>query len=157
MPENGAGDVDYYLVEIGYYTDPNNADTDGDGVSDVDISKLIAFHKSKNTIATLTAIHPPERFGVLNISDDFVTEFHEKHSGESSWVNGGFFVFEPSILDYLQGGDPTILERKPLENAAKEKQLAAFKHEGFWQCMDTKRDKDKLNNLIKNKKAPWIS
>ena len=129
--------------------------TYGDGVSDVDISKLIAFHKSKNTIATLTAIHPPERFGVLNISDDFVTEFHEKHSGESSWVNGGFFVFEPSILDYLQGGDPTILERKPLETLAQEKKLSAFKHNGFWYPMDTLRDKKYLEELWKSNSAPW--
>ena len=129
--------------------------TYGDGVSDVDISKLIAFHKSKNTIATLTAIHPPERFGVLNISDDFVTEFHEKHSGESSWVNGGFFVFEPSILDYLQGGDPTILERKPLETLAQEKKLSAFKHNGFWYPMDTLRDKKYLEELWESNSAPW--
>jgi len=143
------------IKRIESYLDDTFCLTYGDGVSDIDISKLIAFHKSKNTIATLTAIHPPERFGVLNISDDFVTEFHEKHSGESSWVNGGFFVFEPSILDYLQGGDPTILERKPLETLAQEKKLSAFKHNGFWYPMDTLRDKKYLEELWKSNSAPW--
>jgi len=143
------------IKRIESYLDDTFCLTYGDGVSDIDISKLIAFHKSKNTVATLTAIHPPERFGVLNISDDFVTEFHEKHSGESSWVNGGFFVFEPSILDYLQGGDPTILERKPLETLAQEKKLSAFKHNGFWYPMDTLRDKKYLEELWKSNSAPW--
>ena len=92
---------------------------------------------------------------MLNISDDFVTEFHEKHSGESSWVNGGFFVFEPSILDYLQGGDPTILERKPLETLAQEKKLSAFKHNGFLYPMDTLRDKKYLEELWESNSAPW--
>ena len=143
------------IKRIENYLDDTFCLTYGDGVSDIDISKLIAFHKSKNTVATLTAIHPPERFGVLNISDDFVTEFHEKHSGESSWVNGGFFVFEPSILDYLQGGDPTILERKPLETLAQEKKLSAFKHNGFWYPMDTLRDKKYLEELWESNSAPW--
>ena len=143
------------IKRIESYLDDTFCLTYGDGVSDIDISKLIAFHKSKNTVATLTAIHPPERFGVLNISDDFVTEFHEKHSGESSWVNGGFFVFEPSILDHLQGGDPTILERKPLETLAQEKKLSAFKHNGFWYPMDTLRDKKYLEELWKSNSAPW--
>ena len=143
------------IKRIEQYLDDTFCLTYGDGVSDIDISKLIAFHKSKNTVATLTAIHPPERFGVLNISDDFVTEFHEKHSGESSWVNGGFFVFEPSILDYLQGGDSTILERKPLETLAQEKKLSAFKHNGFWYPMDTLRDKKYLEELWNSNSAPW--
>ena len=143
------------IKRIEQYLDDTFCLTYGDGVSDVDVSKLITFHKSKNTVATLTAIHPPERFGVLNISDDFVTEFHEKHSGESSWVNGGFFVFEPSILDYLQGGDPTILERKPLETLAREKKLSAFKHNGFWYPMDTLRDKKYLEELWNSNSAPW--
>ena len=143
------------IKRIESYLDDTFCLTYGDGVSDIDISKLIAFHKSKNTVATLTAIHPPERFGVLNISDDFVTEFHEKHSGESSWVNGGFFVFEPQIFDYLKEGDSTILERKPLETLASEKKLTAFKHNGFWYPMDTLRDKNYLENLWKNNKAQW--
>ena len=128
--------------------------TYGDGVSDVNINDLILFHKEKKSLATLTAIHPPERFGVLNLSGDYVTEFHEKHSGESSWINGGFFVFEPGIFDYLQD-DLTILEKTPLETLAKEKKLTAFKHNGFWYPMDTLRDKKHLENLWTSDKAPW--
>ena len=128
--------------------------TYGDGLSDIDISRLISFHKEKNILATLTAIHPPERFGVLNLSGDYVTEFHEKHSGVDSWINGGFFVFEPGIFDYLQD-DLTILEKTPLETLAKEKKLAAFKHNGFWYPMDTQRDKKYLENLWSSNNAPW--
>ena len=128
--------------------------TYGDGLSDIDINGLISFHKEKKSLATLTAIHPPERFGVLNLSGDYVTEFHEKHSGESSWINGGFFVFEPGIFDYLQD-DLTILEKTPLETLAKEKKLAAFKHNGFWYPMDTIRDKKHLENLWSSNNAPW--
>ena len=120
--------------------------TYGDGLSDVDINRLISFHKEKKTTATLTAVHPPERFGVLSLSEDYVTEFQEKHAGESSWINGGFFVFEPEIFDYLQD-DATILERKPLETLAKEQKLTAFKHDGFWHPMDTARDKNHLEKL----------
>ena len=98
--------------------------TYGDGVSDINLNNLITFHKEKKSLATLTAIHPPERFGVLNLSGDYVKEFHEKHTGESSWINGGFFVFEPEIFDYLQN-DSTVLERTPLETLAKEQKLSA--------------------------------
>ena len=129
--------------------------TYGDGVSDVNIRDLISFHNSKKPLATLTAIHPPERFGVLNISDEYVTEFHEKHRGESSWINGGFFVFEPKIFDYLLDGDSTILEKKPLETLSQEQNLTAFKHNGFWHPMDTLRDKNYLENLWLNNKANW--
>ena len=129
--------------------------TYGDGVSDVNIRDLISFHNSKKSLATLTAIHPPERFGVLNISGEYVTEFHEKHRGESSWINGGFFVFEPKIFDYLLDGDSTILEKKPLETLAQEQNLTAFKHNGFWYPMDTLRDKNYLENLWCNNKADW--
>ena len=129
--------------------------TYGDGVSDVNISNLISFHKEKKSISTLTAIHPPERYGVLNLSGDNVIEFHEKHRGESSWINGGFFVFEPAVFDYLSDGDATILERAPLENLASEKKLTAFKHNGFWQSMDTLREKELLEKLWQTKKAPW--
>ena len=128
--------------------------TYGDGVSDVNLNNLISFHKEKKSLATLTAIHPPERFGVLNLSGDYVTEFHEKHTGESSWINGGFFVFEPEIFDYLQN-DSTVLERAPLETLAKEQKLAAFKHNGFWHPMDTLRDKKHLEDLLASEKAPW--
>ena len=128
--------------------------TYGDGLSDINLNDLILFHKEKRSLATLTAIHPPERFGVLNLSGDYVTQFHEKHAGESSWINGGFFVFEPEIFDYLQD-DSTILERMPLETLAKEQKLTAFKHNGFWHPMDTKRDKKHLEKLWASGKAPW--
>ncbi len=129
--------------------------TYGDGVSDVNIEKLISFHKSKQSLATLTAIHPPERFGVLDISGEYVTEFHEKHRGESSWINGGFFVFDTKIFDYIKDGDSTILERTPLETLAKEQKLTACKHNGFWYPMDTLRDKKYLENLWENGNAKW--
>ena len=129
--------------------------TYGDGLSDVNITDLISFHKEKKSLATLTAVHPPERYGVVNLSGHYVTEFREKHTSESSWINGGFFVFEPEIFDYLQDGDSTILEKKPLETLAKEQQLTAFKHTGFWHPMDTLRDKNHLENLWNTKKAPW--
>ena len=129
--------------------------TYGDGLSDVNINNLISFHKEKKSLATLTAIHPPERFGVLDLSGDYVSEFHEKHTSESSWINGGFFVFEPEVFDYLQDGDMTILERAPLETLSKEQKLTAFKHNGFWFPMDTLRDKRHLENLWSAKKAPW--
>ena len=128
--------------------------TYGDGLSDINLNDLILFHKEKRSLATLTAIHPPERFGVLNLSGDYVTEFHEKHAGESSWINGGFFVFEPEIFDYLQD-DSTVLERIPLETLAKEQKLTAFKHDGFWHPMDTLRDKIHLETLWTSEKAPW--
>jgi glucose-1-phosphate cytidylyltransferase len=128
--------------------------TYGDGLSDVNLNNLISFHKEKKSLATLTAIHPPERFGVLNLSGDYVKEFHEKHTGESSWINGGFFVFEPEIFDYLHD-DSTVLERTPLETLAKEQKLTAFKHNGFWYPMDTLRDKKHLETLWTSEKAPW--
>jgi glucose-1-phosphate cytidylyltransferase len=142
------------IKRIQKYIDDTFCLTYGDGLSDVDINGLISFHKGKKPTATLTAIHPPERFGVLNLSEDYVTEFHEKHAGESSWINGGFFVFEPEIFDYLQD-DATILERKPLETLAKEQKLTAFKHDGFWHPMDTARDKNHLEKLWASGKAPW--
>ena len=142
------------LKRIQDHIDDTFCVTYGDGLSDIDISRLISFHKGKKILATLTAIHPPERFGVLNLSGDYVTEFHEKHSGMDSWINGGFFVFEPGIFDYLQD-DSTILEKTPLETLAKEKKLAAFKHNGFWYPMDTQRDKKHLENLWSSNNAPW--
>ena len=142
------------LKRIQDYVDDTFCVTYGDGLSNIDINNLISFHREKKSLATLTAIHPPERFGVLNLSGDYVTEFHEKHSGESSWINGGFFVFEPGIFDYLRD-DSTVLEKTPLETLAKEKKLSAFKHNGFWHPMDTLRDKKHLENLWSSKKAPW--
>ena len=143
------------LKRIQEHIDDTFCVTYGDGLSDININNLISFHKEKKSLATLTAIHPPERFGVLSLSGDYVSEFHEKHRGESSWINGGFFVSEPEIFDYLQDGDMTILERAPLETLSKEGKLTAFKHNGFWFPMDTLRDKRYLENLWNTKKAPW--
>ena len=143
------------LKRIQKHIDDTFCVTYGDGLSDININNLISFHKEKKSLVTLTAIHPPERFGVLSLSGDYVSEFHEKHRGESSWINGGFFVFEPEVFDYLQDGDMTILERAPLETLAKEQKLTAFKHNGFWFPMDTLRDKRYLENLWNTKKAPW--
>ena len=143
------------IKRIEEHVDDTFCVTYGDGLSDVNISKLIEFHRGENSIATLTAIHPPERFGVLDLVGDKVTEFREKHSGESSWINGGFFVFEPSIFDYLNEGDSTILEKKPLETLAKNNELSAFKHNGFWHPMDTLRDKKHLEKLWNEGTAPW--
>ena len=142
------------LKRIKDHIDDTFCATYGDGVSDIDINRLISYHKEKKSLATLVAIHPPERFGVLNLSGDYVTEFHEKHRGESSWINGGFFVFEPKIFDYLQD-DLTVLEKTPLETLAKEQQLTAFKHNGFLYPMDTLRDKSHLEKLWASEKAPW--
>ena len=129
--------------------------TYGDGLSNVNINNLISFHKKNKSVGTLTAIHPPERFGVLTLSENLVTEFNEKHTGESSWINGGFFVFEPELFDYLHSGDSTILEKTPLETLAKEQRLTAFKHTGFWHPMDTLRDKKYLEELWTLKNPPW--
>ena len=142
------------LKRIQNYVDDTFCLTYGDGVSNIDVNNLISFHKEKKSLATLTAIHPPERFGVLELEGEYVREFHEKHSGESSWINGGFFVFEPKIFDYLQD-DLTVLEKTPLETLAKEQQLTAFKHNGFWHPMDTLRDKNHLEKLWASGNTPW--
>ena len=142
------------LKRIQSHIDDTFCVTYGDGLGNIDINNLISFHREKKSTATLTAVHPPERFGVLSLNDDYVTEFHEKHSGESSWINGGFFVFEPEIFDYLDD-DKTVLEKFPLETLAKENKLTAFKHNGFWYPMDTLREKKYLENLWATEKAPW--
>ena len=142
------------LKRIQNHIDDTFCVTYGDGLCNVDINNLIAFHKEKKSVCTLTAVHPPERYGVLSLDADYVTEFREKHSGESSWINGGFLVFEPEIFDYLQD-DSTILERTPLETLARENKLTAFKHRGFWHPMDTLREKKQLENLWKTGKAYW--
>ena len=129
--------------------------TYGDGVSDVNLNDLILFHKKNQLIGTLTAIHPPERFGVLDLSGNYVTAFHEKHRGGESWINGGFFVFEKEIFDYIKNGDVTTLEKDPFETLAKERKLTAFKHKGFWHPMDTLRDKRHLEKLWTSGDALW--
>jgi len=128
--------------------------TYGDGVADVDVKKLVAFHKSHGKLATITAVRPPGRFGALGFDGDLVTHFAEKPQTGEGWINGGFFVLEPKVLDYI-GGDATLWEKEPLEQLAKEGQLAAFHHEGFWQCMDTLRDVRLLEELWSSGRAPW--
>jgi len=129
--------------------------TYGDGVADVDINKLVEFHKSHGKIATLTAVRPPARFGSI-ITDEKgnIKEFKEKPQTGEGWINGGFFVFDYKIFDYLID-ETTVLEREPLENLALDNQLVAYKHEGFWHCMDTIRDKDNLNEIWAKDNAPW--
>lgn len=128
--------------------------TYGDGVANVDIAKLVEFHKSKGKIATVTAVKPTARFGGIKFSDDIVTDFEEKPQSGEGMINGGFFVFEPGILDMIED-DKTILERVPLHNLVMNNQLAAYKHEGFWQCMDTIREKQLLQNLWDSNEAHW--
>ena len=125
--------------------------TYGDGVSNINLKNLLKFHKKNKKFVTLTAVRPPARFGVLKIKGGMVNYFREKSKLDENWINGGFFVMEPTFFKYLKN-DKTILEKKPLEKVAKAKQLAAFKHEGFWQCMDTKKDRDLLNKLLNKKK-----
>lgn len=129
--------------------------TYGDGVSDVNITHEIDFHKKSDVIATLTAIQPEGRFGIIDFgSDDKVQAFREKDKGDSGWINGGFMVLEPKIFDLIEG-DATIFERDPLQKCASLGQLNAYKHHGFWQCMDTMRDKEKLESLWASGNAPW--
>ncbi|MDR2866985.1 MAG: glucose-1-phosphate cytidylyltransferase [Methanomassiliicoccaceae archaeon] len=129
--------------------------TYGDGVSDVEIDKLQKFHKKCGKRATLTAVRPDGRFGILDMNGDAVASFREKTVEDAGWVNGGFMVLEPEVFDYIKGGDDTIFERDPLEKLSADGQLAAFRHPGFWQCMDTLRDKEKLEDLWKKGRAPW--
>jgi len=128
--------------------------TYGDGLSDVNINKLVNFHLSHNKIGTVTAVRPGARFGELEIEKDLVKSFKEKPQTTQGWINGGFFVFKRSIFNYIDD-DSTILEQEPLENLSKNQELLTFKHEGFWQCMDSKRDKDYLEEIWTNGKAPW--
>ena len=124
--------------------------TYGDGLSNVNLNKLLKFHLKKKKLVSLTAVRPPARFGALQINNGVVSYFKEKSKSDENWINGGFFVMQKKFLNFLVN-DKTILERKPLEKAAKLKQLAAFKHEGFWQCMDTPKDKDILTKILKKK------
>jgi len=128
--------------------------TYGDGLSDVNITDLIAFHKAQNVKATVTAVLPPGRFGALDVTGDRVNSFREKPQGDGANVNGGFFVLSKKVIDYISG-DKTIWERGPIERLAKEGELAAYQHGGFWQPMDTLRDKLRLDDLWQSGKAPW--
>ena len=128
--------------------------TYGDGLSDVNIKELINFHKKQKTLATVTAVKPPGRFGSMKIQNDVVTKFQEKPLGDGSWINGGFFILEPNVIDYISNFN-TSWELEPLEKLSKENQLSAFQHNGFWQPVDTLRDKNQLEEMWNNNKAYW--
>lgn len=129
--------------------------TYGDGVSDIDMDRLLSFHKSHGKIATLTAVSLEQRFGVLDIAkDDTITSFREKSETDGSRINVGYMVLEPEIFDYI-AGDDTVFEKSPLMTLVKKQQLAAYRHDGYWQCMDTKREMDLLNQLWASGNAPW--
>jgi glucose-1-phosphate cytidylyltransferase len=129
--------------------------TYGDGVSNVDINKLLDFHRNHGKIATVTAVRPPVRFGEMLIDSGKVFDFKEKPQVEAGWINGGFFVFNKGIFDYLIG-DHVMLEREPMEKLVSDGELMAYSHSDFWQCMDTIRDKEYLETLLKDNKAPWL-
>ena len=129
--------------------------TYGDGISDININEKIKFHKKHKKTVTISAVRPPARFGSLSLNGSIVTNFKEKQQLGESWINGGFFVINPNFFDFIEG-DETVLEKEPLEQVTKLKEIHAFKHEGFWQCMDHKLDKDYLEHLLIEKKAPWI-
>ncbi len=128
--------------------------TYGDGVADVNITQLLAFHRAHGRLATVTAVRPPARFGGITMNGDQVVEFKEKPQTGEGWINGGYFVFEAAVFDYLSG-DETVLEGAPLENLTRDGQLMAFRHPGFWQCMDTLRDRQVLEQLWASNTAPW--
>ena len=128
--------------------------TYGDGVANVNVAELIAFHREQKTFATLTAVQPPGRFGVIDIEAEKIRAFSEKPPGDGSWINGGFFVLEPNVFDFIEG-DQVAWEREPLERLARGGHLSAFKHDGFWHPMDTLRDKMYLEELWSNARAPW--
>ena len=121
----------------------------------INLSKLLKFHKRNKKLVTLTAVRPPARFGAIKLNGNKVKTFKEKNKMDEGWINGGFFVIEPEFLNLIKN-DETFLEREPLEKASSRSQLMAFKHKGFWQCMDTLRDKTFLETLLKENKAPWI-
>lgn len=128
--------------------------TYGDGLSNVDIGELVKFHKSHNGKMTVTSIQPEGRFGALELQDNRISNFLEKPKGDGAWINGGFFVCENSVLEYLEN-DSTVLEKEPLEKLAKDGELYSFKHHGFWRCMDTLRDKNQLNEMWNSGAAKW--
>ena len=128
--------------------------TYGDGVADIDIDALVRFHRSHGKMATVSAVHPGARFGELDIQNHVVTSFKEKPQTSQGWINGGYFVLEPAFFDLIKGDD-TILEKEPLEQVAQMGELMSYQHEGFWQCMDTKRDRDALEELWQSDQAPW--
>ena len=137
-----------------YLNDETFCFTYGDGLADINIKNLIDFHNKSNTKATLTAVQPPGRFGSLEFERGKVFSFQEKPKGDNSWINGGFFVLDPEVINYIDG-DNSIWEQTPLKKLAKEGELSAYHHEGFWQPMDTLRDKNTLEELWDSQNAPW--
>ena len=137
-----------------FKSDENFFLTYGDGLSDVNIKKLLNFHIQKKRLVTLTAVRPPARFGALKLNGHFVKYFKEKSKMDEGWINGGFFVINAKFFSYIKN-DKTYLEKEPLENITKKKQLVAYKHSGFWQCVDTKRDLILLNKILKSKKGKF--
>jgi len=137
-----------------YLEDDDFCFTYGDGVSDIDITQLIAHHRAKKAHATVTAVKPAGRFGAMDLAGHHVKAFQEKPQGDGAWINGGFFVLSPKIFDYIEG-DHTIWEQDPMHNLSEEQKLSAYLHEGFWQPMDTLREKTLLEELWINNKAPW--
>jgi glucose-1-phosphate cytidylyltransferase len=137
-----------------YLGDDTFCFTYGDGLSNVDIGALVRFHRAQKRLATVTAVQPPGRFGALDIRDARITRFEEKPQGDGTWINGGFFVLEPRAIDYVEG-DATIWEREPVEGLARDAQLSAYTHRGFWQPMDTLRDRTTLEGLWQSGGAPW--
>ena len=129
--------------------------TYGDGISNIDINELIKFHQNHTKMVTISAVRPPARFGALSLKGSDVIKFKEKTQVGESWINGGFFVINPNFLKFIKGDD-TILEKEPLEQVTLLKEIKAFRHEGFWQCMDHKLDKDYLESLVLENKAPWL-
>ena len=142
----------------GYLNDEPFCFTYGDGVSNVNINKLLAFHSRQGKLGTVTAVQPPGRFGTMDFSRtdaNLVQNFREKPIGDGAWINGGFFVLQPEAIDYIKDGDATIWEQGPMENLARDQQLAAYRHDGFWRPMDTLRDKKELDLLWESGNAPW--
>ena len=137
-----------------YLEDDTFCFTYGDGLAAIDIAGSVAFHRAQGTLATMTAVQPPGRFGAIDIQGNRITRFEEKPSGDGSWINGGFFVLEPGVLRHIED-DSTVWERGPLETLARDGQLSAYAHRGFWQPMDTLRDKVKLEDLWQTGNAPW--
>ena len=139
------------IKKLDKYLDKTFIATYGDGLSSVNISKLVKFHKKKKKLVTVTAVRPPARFGAIKITKDLVKYFREKSSLDEGWINGGFFVMEPKFIKFIKNQN-TFLEQEPFKKITEKKQLVAYKHYGFWQCMDTLRDKEILEKNIKNKK-----
>lgn len=142
------------VKRVARYIDSRFMLTYGDGVGDIDLRRLAAFHEAHGKIATVTGVQPVGRFGRLDMKGDKVASFVEKPRGDAMWVNGGFFVMEPEVFDYIKG-DATVLEKEPLENLARDGELMAYRHPGFWKSMDTIRDRKELEDLWASGKAPW--